>query len=100
MTCRNMPNKKLRLEILEKMSALITAGFGIVAALAWNSAIQDLFKKVNIFGKPDGLVVKFIYAAVITVIVVLVTFAVSRSVNKIKEELGIEPGDNKKNNKN
>lgn len=30
-------------EIIEKMSALITAAFGLVAALAWNDAIKALF---------------------------------------------------------
>jgi hypothetical protein len=84
-----MSKKRLRLEILQKMSTLATAGFGLVAALAWNSAIQDLFKKVNIFGKPDDLLVKFIYAVVVTAIVVLVTFGISRSVNKIKEDLNL-----------
>ncbi len=84
-----MPKKQLRLEILDKLSQLSTAGFGLVAALAWNSAIQDLFKRVNIFGQPDSLVVKFIYAVILTLIVVIVTFSIGRSITKIKEELGM-----------
>jgi len=84
-----MGNKKFRLEILDKLSQLVTAGFGLVAALAWNSAIQDLFKKVRIFGEPDTLLVKFIYAFIITIIVVVITFAISRSINAIKEDLGL-----------
>lgn len=80
-------DKKLRLEILEKMSDLATAGFGLVAALAWNSAIQDLFNKVNIFGDQNALVAKFLYAAAVTIIVVIVTFSIGRSVNKIKKQL-------------
>lgn len=70
---------------------LATAGFGLVAALAWNSAIQDLFAKVNVFGSPDGLVVKFLYAGAVTVIVVVVTIGISRSINKLKGQLGIRP---------
>lgn len=35
---------KLRMELVEKMSVLITAAFGLVAALARNVAIQNLFK--------------------------------------------------------
>ena len=79
-----MSKKRLRLEILEHMATLATAGFGLVAALAWNSAIQDLFEKINMFGSPDGLAVKFIYAALVTAIVVLVTIGIGRSINKLK----------------
>ena len=34
------------LDVIDKLSALITAAFGLVAALAWNSAIQEIFKEV------------------------------------------------------
>ncbi|MFC1648343.1 DUF5654 family protein [Nanoarchaeota archaeon] len=30
-------------EVVEKLAALITAAFGLVAALAWNDAIKALF---------------------------------------------------------
>lgn len=33
----------MKREILEKISALIIAAFGLVAALAWNDAIKALF---------------------------------------------------------
>ncbi|MBI2050211.1 MAG: hypothetical protein HYT31_00215 [Parcubacteria group bacterium] len=79
-----MPKKRLKLEILEHMATLATAGFGLVAALAWNSAIQDLFEKANVFGEPDGIAVKFIYAALVTAIVVLVTMGIGRSISKLK----------------
>ena len=80
-----MANKKLRLEILEKMSSLVIAGFGLVAALAWNEAIQDLFRRIEIFGDKGSLLAKFIYAALITVLVVMVTYYLSKSVEKLKE---------------
>lgn len=80
-----MNNKKLRLEILEKMSSLVIAGFGLVAALAWNEAIQDLFKRIEIFGVKGSLLAKFAYAALITIIVVAVTYYLSKSVEKLKE---------------
>jgi len=34
----------MRKEIIEKFAALITAAFGLIAALAWNDAIKALFK--------------------------------------------------------
>lgn len=79
-----MNNKKLRLEILEKMSSLVIAGFGLVAALAWNEAIQDLFKRIEIFGVKGSLLAKFFYAILITVVVVVVTYYLSKSVEKLK----------------
>jgi len=34
----------LKAEVIEKISALVIADFGLVAALAWNDAIKALFK--------------------------------------------------------
>ena len=80
-------NKQLRLEILEKMSGLMIASFGLVAALAWNDAIQDLFRRSEIFGDKDSLVAKFLYAFIITLLIVSLTYYLGRSVDKIKREL-------------
>jgi len=91
-----MPKKNLRLEILEKLSTLMTAGFGLVAALAWNSAIQDLFRRVNFFGTPDSILAKFVYAFVVTVIVVIVTYSIGRSINRLKDDLGLNPDEDEK----
>jgi len=33
-------------QVTEKLAALITAAFGLVAALAWNEAIQSIFKQI------------------------------------------------------
>lgn len=67
------------------MAALATAGFGLVAALAWNDAIKALFAKIFPKGDSQGLWAMFLYAAFITVIVVLVTMKIGNVVNKIKE---------------
>ncbi len=79
--------KKLHLEILEKLSQLVTAGLGLVAALAWNSLIQDLFTKI--FGTQSDLWAKFGYALIVTIIVVIFTLQISRAVNRLKEEIKI-----------
>ena len=78
-------NKNLKLEILEKISTLVTAGLGLVAALAWNNAIKKLFEVI--FGKQSELVAMFGYAVIVTIIVVLVTIKLGRAVSKIKEEI-------------
>lgn len=77
--------KKLHLEILEKLSTLVTAGLGLVAALAWNSLIQDIFSKI--FGAQSTLWAQFSYALLVTVIVVVLTLQISRTVNKLKGEI-------------
>jgi len=36
-------------EVIDKISQLMAAAFGLVAALAWNEPIQDLFKEGGAF---------------------------------------------------
>jgi len=36
----------MKKDIIEKLATLITAAFGLVAALAWNSAIQNIFVRI------------------------------------------------------
>ena len=75
----------LKIVVVEKMMGLMTAAFGLIAALAWNDAIQTLFKTV--FGDQSGLIAKFIYAAGITVLVIVITVKASRLQEKLKEHL-------------
>ena len=49
--------KKAQREVKEKMITLVLDGFGLVAALAWNDAIQALFSAL--FPKSGGVVGKF-----------------------------------------
>ena len=78
--------KSLKVEILEKISTLATAGFGLVAALAWNDAIQALFTQW--FPAPgEGILTKLSYALLITILVVLVTIQLGRTVNLAKNKL-------------
>ena len=75
---------RLSSEVLEKIIELMTAAFGLVAALAWNAAIQELFTAV--FGEAGNLVAKFFYAIVVTVIVVLVTVRLGRLAERVKRD--------------
>ena len=60
----------------EKTTTLIIGGFGLVAALAWNEAIKSLFDVY--FKESNGLIGKFIYALMITVIVVIVSIRLGK----------------------
>ena len=72
-------------EVLEKFSQLITTALGLVAALAWNTAIQNLFDRV--FGKAGAaLAGQFLYAALITIVVIFATIAVSRAAERAKKD--------------
>jgi len=86
MTEKTQEKKSLKIEILEQMAKLITTGFGIVAALAWNEAIKALF--VKIFPRPeDNLLAMFGYAIIITILIVVATLQVSRLINIAKKQL-------------
>lgn len=71
-------------EVLDKFSQLITTALGLVAALAWNTAIQSLFDRI--FGQAGGkLAGQFFYAVLITLVVILATIAVSRAAERAKK---------------
>jgi hypothetical protein len=71
---------KIRQEIMDKMLTLATSAFGLVAALAWNDAVKEIFN--DVFGEQQQIWAKIGYAVVVTVLVVLVTYLLSRWVGK------------------
>lgn len=71
-------------EVLDKIAALLTAAFGLVAALAWNGAIQALF--VSVFGTAESLPAQLGYAIIVTIIAVLATIWIARASARAKEE--------------
>jgi uncharacterized membrane protein len=72
-------------EVLDKFSQLVTTALGLVAALAWNTAIQNLFDRV--FGKAGAVLAgQFLYAILITLVVIFATIAVSRAAERAKKE--------------
>jgi hypothetical protein len=72
-------------EVLDRFSQLITTALGLVAALAWNTAIQNLFDRI--FGKAGAaLAGQFLYAVLITLVVIFATFAVSRAAERAKKD--------------
>ena len=76
----------MRQDVIKALAALITAAFGLVAALAWNTAIQEIFRVV--FGDQSGVVAMIIYAVVVTVIAVIATIVIGRAAAKagVKDE--------------
>ena len=72
----------MKKEVIEKLAALITAAFGLVAALAWNNTIKAIFKQV--FGTSEGVWSMLVYAVVVTIIAVWVTVKIGNAVEKAK----------------
>ncbi len=80
-----MENKKaVHLAVLHQMSALAASAFGLVAALAWNDAIQTLIKQV--FPMQSELLGKFVYAVILTALIVVVTTLFSRATERFKQK--------------
>lgn len=80
-----MADKKLRQELFKQMITLSTSGFGLVAALAWNEAIQSFVNEYasKYLSVGSGIISKFIYAVLITALAVFITYQLAKF---IKEE--------------
>ncbi|NTW91947.1 MAG: hypothetical protein HGA40_00680 [Methanoregulaceae archaeon] len=74
----------LKDEVLTQIAALLTVAFGLVAALAWNGAIQAIFKQV--FGTADSITAQLSYAVIVTIIAVIVIIWIARAVAHAKGE--------------
>ncbi len=66
-------------EVINKISDLVTTAFGLVAALAWNQAIQGWFAEQEALraGGP------WVYAVIVTIIAVVATTWVGRLAQKV-----------------
>ncbi len=80
-----MADKAFHIVVMETFASLMTAAFGLVAALAWNDAIKTAI--TNIFVNNIGLG-QFAYAVIVTVIAVLATILIARSLAKMKAAVG------------
>lgn len=81
-------NSKFHLVLVKQMVTLATGGFGLVAALAWNNLIQEFINEYvkKYLSVGSGIVSLFIYALIITVLAVLVTYNLARIQEKLEEK--------------
>ncbi len=77
-------DNSLRKEVMKQMLTLSTSAFGLVAALAWNSVITELVSKYiqPFVGGSSGIISLIIYALVVTILAVVVTYSLTRIVKK------------------
>ncbi len=73
-------------EVVATMISLATAAFGFVAALAWNTAITEVFTRA--FGELSTAKISalFIYAVLVTVVGVVVIVLLGRLAARLRTE--------------
>ena len=80
--------EKLHIALIKQLLTLSTAGFGLTAALAWNQTIQTLIEeKIKPYvAQGSGLTWQAIYAAVITIIAVLITYYLTKAIRRLERK--------------
>ena len=78
--------KQLHVEVVRQMLTLSTSGFGLVAALAWNSLIQEFVNNYikRYLPQDSGLISLAIYAIIVTALAVFITFQLSHLVKRLE----------------
>ncbi|MCL2785782.1 MAG: DUF5654 family protein [Methanomassiliicoccaceae archaeon] len=77
--------KPFKLQLVETFATLMTAAFGMIAALAWNEAIKALVAKY--FAADDSIVPLLVYAIVVTIIAVICIIIIARTIGKLKDSM-------------
>src|SRR5437868_407144 len=79
---------RMHRQIIKQMVTLATSGFGLVAALAWNEAIQSFVKEYidKYLATSSGIVSRFLYAVIITIIAVAITYQLTKLANYFDPE--------------
>ncbi|MFC1624917.1 DUF5654 family protein [Patescibacteria group bacterium] len=76
--------KELRKEFQKQILNLVTGSFGLIAALAWNEVIKELIDNYikPLVGGSSGIISLLIYAVIITLLTVLITYNLTRIIKK------------------
>ena len=80
--------RELRYEALNTFTNLITAAFGLVAALAWNEAVKEVINRYIAPG--SGLKSQLIYALLVTALAIIITYQLGKLVARFRIENDIE----------
>lgn len=80
----NEERKKVTNEVREKLLGYLVAALGLVAGLAWNDAIKAAIEYAFPLNK-DSVTMKFLYALIITLVIVIATVYLTRILKKNEE---------------
>lgn len=72
----------MKYEVIDRITDLVTVAFGLVAALAWNQAILNIFAAV--LGPAIGIPALLTYAVIVTIVAVAVTVWLGRMAQRAK----------------
>lgn len=75
---------RVKKEFTAQLLKLVTSGFGLVAALAWNELIKTIVSDYikPVVGGSSEIISLLIYAILVTLLAVLVTYNLSKIVKK------------------
>jgi len=73
-----------RKDLTRQLLELATTGFGLVAALAWNEVIKEFVNETikPLVGGSSGIISLLIYAVLVTLLAVLVTYNLTKVIKK------------------
>lgn len=74
----------IRREMEKKAVTFIFASLGVITGLAWNDAFQAFIKQ-NLHLDTNSTEAKFLYAALLTIVVVVATVLIGRLFESIEE---------------
>ncbi|MGB9608819.1 MAG: DUF5654 family protein [Minisyncoccia bacterium] len=74
-------SEEIKKEIREKIIGYLLTALGLVVAFAWNDAVKSLIEYVFPLST-NTLTAKFIYATILTIILVLVSIYLAKISNK------------------
>ncbi len=80
---------KIEMAFRRRTEGYIITAFGIVAGLAWNEAVKALMGYLFPIEK-DTILVKFLYAIIMTAVLVLMSLYVVRFINKKDDKKEIQ----------
>ncbi|PIR73641.1 MAG: hypothetical protein COU40_01520 [Candidatus Moranbacteria bacterium CG10_big_fil_rev_8_21_14_0_10_35_21] len=72
-------------EFRNRIKGYIAAAFGLVAGLAWNEAIRSSIEYIFPLDK-NSIWAKFIYAILLTIVLVIVTIYINRILSDDEKE--------------
>ena len=72
-------------KILVESLSMMTSAFALVAALAWNEAIKNVIERL-VPKEGNNILSLFIYAAVVTILVVIVTSRLAKLKAQLEEK--------------
>ena len=88
---RKLEEEKRKIEdaFKRRVEGYLMTAFGIVAGLAWNEAVKDLMAYLLPMQK-DTIFAKFLYAIIMTFILILISLYVIRFINRSDSKKEIE----------